>query len=241
MMLLCTLEKKGIGRHCSVTTTCGPFSHNFFFAFISFQHVIHVVAPSESLEPSSMPSRIPSGTPSSEPSGTPSSEPSGEPSSAPSMAPSESCTITVVDDGDDGAGNFSDVGLYSSLQINDSNNPVISYYDTTDDVLKLVLCQNGDCSSIVGTTPVVVDSVGGAMLESILHSNWMVTKIPSFHTGILPMANLKLAVCTKNDCSGASAKPLASTTQGRCWTVYFTPTVVTANPSFHTMMSAMVP
>jgi LPXTG-site transpeptidase (sortase) family protein len=57
-------------------------------------------------------------------------------------------TITVDSDGD--------VGLYTSLALN-NDKPVISYYDTTNDDLKLAICNDATCSSPTLTT---VDSTG---------------------------------------------------------------------------------
>lgn len=50
------------------------------------------------------------------------------------------------------------VGLYSSLTLNDAGNPVISYFDFTNENLKLVYCGDANCSS--GNIIQVVDSVG---------------------------------------------------------------------------------
>ncbi len=58
-------------------------------------------------------------------------------------------TITIVDSADD-------VGEYTSIEIGSDNNPVISYWDETNDDLKVVHCGNASCSS--GNTITTVDS-----------------------------------------------------------------------------------
>ncbi len=62
-------------------------------------------------------------------------------------------TITTVD----GTGGI-DVGLYSSIQLNASGFPVISYWDETNYDLKLVVCGNAACSA--GNTITTVDGTG---------------------------------------------------------------------------------
>jgi len=60
-------------------------------------------------------------------------------------------TITTVD-------SAGDVGLYSSIAIGTDNNPVISYYDATNQNLKVAHC--GDTSCSAGNTITTIDSPG---------------------------------------------------------------------------------
>jgi hypothetical protein len=69
-------------------------------------------------------------------------------STAPGLAPHQNSLTTV-----DGAAS---VGGYSSIAIGTDGFPVISYYDNTNHVLKVVKCTNASCSA--SNTPTTVDS-----------------------------------------------------------------------------------
>ena len=60
-------------------------------------------------------------------------------------------TLTTVD-------TLNSVGLYTSIAIGTDGNPVVSYYDQTNDDLKVVHCGNTFCSA--GNTITILDSTG---------------------------------------------------------------------------------
>ena len=59
------------------------------------------------------------------------------------------CTAPTVRSIDNTAPPLSNVGLYSSIRVNSSGNPVIAYYTEPYDILKLVVCNNPTCGTYV--------------------------------------------------------------------------------------------
>jgi LPXTG-site transpeptidase (sortase) family protein len=72
-------------------------------------------------------------------------------------------TLITVDN------SIADVGDSTSLALNGSGIPIISYHDDTNDDLKVAICGNATCSS--GNTLTAVDSVGGVGLQTSLALN----------------------------------------------------------------------
>ncbi len=98
----------------------------------------------------------------------------------------------------DSAGN---VGQYTSLALNASGQPVVSYYDGTNLDLKLATC-TADCASASPTWQLVtVDSVGAVGLYTSLALNASGQPVVSYYDGT--NRDLKLATCTAN-CATAS-------------------------------------
>jgi hypothetical protein len=52
------------------------------------------------------------------------------------------------------------VGRYTSLALDSSGNPVISYWDEENDDLKLAVCESSTCTNPTLTTVDKVDNVG---------------------------------------------------------------------------------
>jgi hypothetical protein len=95
------------------------------------------------------------------------------------------------------------VGSYTSIAIGSDNFPVISYFDGTNDDLKLVHCKNISCTGVEGVgfdTPVALDStadfVGRFTSIAIGSDNFPVI---SYLDG--SNSDLKLVHCTSIDCS----------------------------------------
>ena len=100
-------------------------------------------------------------------------------------------TITTVDS--DGS-----VGKYTSISIGNKGNPVIAYYDSTQQVLKVAACTTPDCTG----TPTIttVDSDSGVGLESSIAIGDNGYPVISYYDST--NENLKVAACTTTDCSG---------------------------------------
>ena len=112
-------------------------------------------------------------------------------------------TITTVDS--DG-----NVGRYTSMAISDSGNPVISYFDFTNEALKVAACTTADCSGTPTVTTVDSDGdVGRELSIAIGDSGYpLISYYDATNTA------LKLAACTTADCSGT---PTVTTVDSEGW------------------------
>ncbi len=92
-----------------------------------------------------------------------------------------------------------DVGQYTSIALNASGNPVISYYDVSNGDLKLLICDDPTCSS---NTQYVVDDGAGADvgLFSSLVLDASGNPIISYHNETT--GALELVVCDDPTCTG---------------------------------------
>lgn len=102
-------------------------------------------------------------------------------------------TRTIVDGPDN-------VGTYTSLAINKSGFPVISYYDDTNEDLKLAICNNATCTN--PTLTIVDSSTDDAGLFTSLALNSSDRPVISYYafdpsSGIF----LKVAVCNNVTCT----------------------------------------
>lgn len=109
-------------------------------------------------------------------------------------------TITVVDN------SANAVGWESSLALTSTGIPVISYADTSDNKLKLAICNSLTC-----TAPTIrdIDTTGivGSQTELVLTS----TNIPIISYYDATNTNLKLAVCDNTSCASPTLSVIDST------------------------------
>jgi hypothetical protein len=100
-------------------------------------------------------------------------------------------TVTIIDSTDG-------VGGYTSIAIGGNGNPVISYWDVTNDDLKVAACITADCTG----TPTVttIDSIGdvGTYTSIAIGDNGY----PVISYQDLTNDDLKVAACITADCSG---------------------------------------
>jgi hypothetical protein len=90
---------------------------------------------------------------------------------------------------------------YTSLQLDSSGNPVIAYYDSVDDDLRLVHCTNLDCSG--PQSPVDVDnSVNNVGTYASMKLDSSGFPVISYYDATL--ADLKVAHCVSADCTGST-------------------------------------
>ncbi len=102
-------------------------------------------------------------------------------------------TVTTVDS--DG-----NVGWFTSIAIGDSGNPVISYYDFTNQVLKVAACTAADCSGTPTVTTVDSDGIVGRHTSIAIANDG--NPVISYYDDTNDA--LKVAACTTTDCTGTS-------------------------------------
>ncbi len=99
------------------------------------------------------------------------------------------------------------VGYSPSLALDADGNPVVSYWNNTDDRLELLRCTTSDCSG--AQTPQVVDGVGNPGYVSAVALDPLGNPVVAYLT--IDDRDVRVAHCTTADCS---ATPLITTPEG---------------------------
>jgi len=105
------------------------------------------------------------------------------------------------------------VGQYTSLELNSSGNPVISYYDNSNTALKVAVCGNATCAS--GNTLVQVDNTGSVGWDNSLAINASGNPVISYYDDT--NFDLKVAVCGNATCSSGNTLTTVDSTGDVGW------------------------
>lgn len=107
--------------------------------------------------------------------------------------------ITVVD-------SFSSVGGDTSIALNSSGYPVISYYDADNDDLNLAVCSNTTCTS---KTTTIVDATGSVGYDSSIRLDSNGFPVIAYHDST--NSALKIAVCHDTTCTSKTITTVDNT------------------------------
>ena len=93
-----------------------------------------------------------------------------------------------------------DVGRYTSIVIGTDDNPVISYYDASNDALKILHCGNTSCNS--GNTITTLDNNGDVGQSTSIAIGTDNNPVISYHD--VANGNLKFVHCGNTSCSSGN-------------------------------------
>ena len=102
-----------------------------------------------------------------------------------------------------------DVGEFTSIAIGADGNPIISYYDNSNDDLKVVKCTNPSCSSF--NAPIALDTAGVVGDQNSIAIGTDGNPIISYYD--YSNGDLKVVKCSSPSCSSFNA-PIALDTAG---------------------------
>ncbi|MBI3163926.1 MAG: sortase [Chloroflexi bacterium] len=125
----------------------------------------------------------------------------------------ETCSAGNITTTVDGTGGV-DVGQYSSIKLNASGFPVISYWDETNTDLKVVVCGNASCSA--GNTITTVDSAGDVGEYTSLELNASGFPVISYYDST--NTDPKVAICTNAICGTKTIVSLDGTVAAGLYT-----------------------
>ncbi len=97
------------------------------------------------------------------------------------------------------------IGTYSSMQLGKTDNPVVSYYDATNGVLKLLHCDNSNCQTYSTSIP-DSESITGMYTSLTLDKNGF--PVISYYD--MSNGNLKLLYCDDAKCAENQLKNIST-------------------------------
>jgi hypothetical protein len=106
-----------------------------------------------------------------------------------------------------------DVGGSTSIAIGDNGYPVISYYDYTNEALKVAACANTGCTGTAAVTTIDSTDVVGLYTSIAIGDNGY--PVISYYDNT--NGNLKVAACTTADCTGTSTITTIDSTNNVGW------------------------
>jgi len=108
------------------------------------------------------------------------------------------------------------VGMYTSIAIGTSGNPIISHYDLTNGNLKVAACRNSTCNQVANTASIyTLDSGGdvGSYTSIAIGTNG--NPIISYFDNTI--GDLKVAVCDTATCSTSTNRSVDNAGGGPLW------------------------
>ncbi len=119
-------------------------------------------------------------------------------------------SITSPDTGG-GVGLFSDVGYFTSLELDAAGNPVVTYFHGSDGDLRVLHCDDPNCSGD-GESVTVPDTLGNVGYHTSLELDAAGNPVASYRHG--GEGDLRVLHCNDPDCSGGDESVTSPDTEG---------------------------